>query len=112
MPETGRSDTLFDLGSTRYPAGSTEDRIRKALDSLNAERTFTDGEAALAEVARALAENIDAGNRKGRAIANEAMQLVAIMQLIRPADVATVDPTGIPAETQSFMDALNAPPAA
>lgn len=89
-----------------------ETETREQLTAMHEEHPFTASQRVIAKVAIALAQNIDRGNFKGRAIGNEATQLVASMQLLAGDEV---DPTaegalGAPAVVLEFMHALAQPP--
>ena len=58
-----------------------------------------------------LARNIERGNMKGRAIANEAQQLASVMETIRGEKPAADDGAQLPEGVRKFVDALSQPPA-
>lgn len=93
------------------PIGRAEARAIATLEELHAARPLTAAQQLLAETARSLAQNMDAGNRKGRAIGNEAMQLAAVLTQLTGDDL---EQTGgeLPAELQTIVDAMATPPRA
>lgn len=102
---------LFPPEPGRYaPIGRAEARAVATLEALHRERPLTPAQQLLAETARSLAQNMDAGNRKGRAIGNEAMQLAAVLAQLTGDDVADAAGGELPAELQVIVDALAAPP--
>ncbi len=113
MTESGTNPGLFDLPGTEAGAiGEMEREAREQLNAMHDSRAFTAHQQVIAKVAISLARNIDRGNLKGRAIGNEATQLVASMQLLAGEEI---DPNaegtlGIPAETERFLHALTQPP--
>lgn len=92
------------------PIGQTERKVEEQLDLVRAEKEFTPSDEMLAEVARALAQNIDRGNLKGRSIGNEAAQMLACLEQLRGETVEAVEASDIPAETKEFMDGLGTVP--
>lgn len=108
-PQNRPSDALFDIESAQIGVGSTQKRTIEALKTMNEERPFTAAEKLLAEVARALAENIDRGNIKGRSIGNEAMQLQSVISTLVGEQGEHEDPLDLPAETLELMRALANP---
>lgn len=64
---------------------------------------------ALGELAMDLARNITLGNRKGRAVANEAQQLAAVLEQIQGED-AEENAQSLPAAVIEFMDVMKQPP--
>jgi hypothetical protein len=64
----------------------------------------------LAQLCRSLAHSIDAGNRKGRAIANESAQLQATLRVVQGLDVDEL-PTGqLPPELAELLAAFSTRP--
>jgi hypothetical protein len=105
-PQNRASDALFELESEQIGIGSTQRRTIAALQAMNDDRPFTASQQLLAEVARALAENIDRGNMKGRSIGNEAMQLQSVIATLVGETNEHEDPLDLPAETLELMRAL------
>ncbi|ALQ31818.1 hypothetical protein AA310_01755 [Arthrobacter sp. YC-RL1] len=65
---------------------------------------------ALGELAMDLARNITLGNRKGRAVANEAAQLASTLDQIK-GDTSADDASKLPADVLEFAKALQSRPA-
>lgn len=105
-PQNDLSPALFEVESGQFGLGSTQKRTIEALQAMNDERPFTSSEKLLAEVARALAENIDRGNTKGRSIGNEAMQLQSVIATLVGETNEHEDPLDLPVETLELMRAL------
>lgn len=98
---------LFDPEPGRLaPLGRAEARAVAVLEQLHREHPLTPTQQLLAETARSLAQNIDAGNRKGRAIGNEAMQLAAVMAQLTGDDLDVPGDGELPTELQVLVDAL------
>ena len=68
------------------PFNPMESQTKKTLEELNALAPFSAANRMISQICVSLACNIDAGNRKGRAIANEAAQLVAMLQTVQGLD--------------------------
>ncbi|MEX0158213.1 MULTISPECIES: hypothetical protein [unclassified Microbacterium] len=94
-----------------YGQGATESEIRQAIGEIEADIPMTGIRRILKASAIALAISIDAGNRKGRAVANENRELVAVMQQLSPAtdDAGPTDDSHLTPETRRLLDALAAP---
>jgi len=108
-PQNGGAPALFGDESVRVGVGATESRTITALEAMNVDGTFTPAQELLAEVARALAQNIDGGNRKGRSIGNEAMQLQSVIATLVGDDPTDDDVLDLPEETRELMSALANP---
>ncbi|WP_104136588.1 hypothetical protein [Cryobacterium sp. Y62] len=91
MTETG---TLFDLQITadsqgltgNYGQGPTELETRAAIAEIEVAAQLTGARRTIKQLCIALAVSIDKGNTKGRAIANEAGQLFAMMNQLDPSE--------------------------
>lgn len=93
-----------------YGQGPTESETRQAIAEIEAEIPTTGVRRTLKQLAISLAISIDKGNNKGRAVANEAAQLFAMMQQLAPAvDPDETDPDDLSPETRRLLDALSAP---
>lgn len=101
---------LFEENLVGYPPGPTETRTIRQLEAMNEEKPFDPPQLLLAEAARALGQNIDAGNRKGRAIGNEVAQLLAVIQTLTATEADAPAASDIPSETREFMNGLAAVP--
>lgn len=96
----------------RYGAGPTEQETLAAIAEIEAEGTpLTGAKRTIKRLCISLAESIDAGNRKGRAIANEAAQLLAMMQQLDPLEAdADVTTDNFPPELKALIDAFQSAP--
>jgi hypothetical protein len=92
------------------PIGRAEARAIATLEELHGRAAFTPAQQLLAETARSLAQNIDAGNRKGRAIGNEAMQLAAIVEQLMGDGVDVEGEGELPDELAAIVAAMATPP--
>jgi hypothetical protein len=104
-PETTQS-------AGRYGEGETERETRAALREIEEDTPLTGLRRTVKQLALSLARSIDAGNAKGRAVANEAAQLFAMMQQLAPAEDpgAAGDETQFTPETRRLLDALSSAP--
>lgn len=116
MHENRDAGTLFEgvpewrkeTNGAGYQLGPMEKAVQMAIEELNARKPLDGIQQALAQVAMELARNIGWGNRKGRAIANEAMQLNATLELLKGEDdETTVDQ--LPEAVRLLAEALSAP---
>lgn len=113
MNETpGQVPLWGDDDPMRFAANPTEQAVIAAINELAAASELTKVQQALATVCRSLGRNIDAGNIKGRAIANEATQLAALLSKLAGIDEAdpTAGPITVPQQTKELIDALATPP--
>ena len=101
----------FEPTTARYDADETEKAVVEAINAIEAERPITRSQIALKSLCIALARNIDRGNAKGRAIANEASTLSATLQLLEGEDLA-LDTDNLPPDAKALLDALGTRPAA
>ena len=93
------------------PIGATELKIMEQIAALRADRgEFGPVDEMRAETARALAQNIDRGNLKGRAIGNEAAQMLACIEQLQGDTDAAVDVNALPEETRQFLEGLGSVP--
>lgn len=99
----------YDPTKRNYGESGIEFRVRRAIEQQNETDPLTPSQWALAETCLALAENIAAGNKKGRAIANEASQLDALMSKLA-GEEDTADEDALPPETRQLLEALSTPP--
>lgn len=86
-----------------------EKQTLQTLMELNALNPFDPGQRMISQVCLSLARNIDAGNTKGRAIANEAAQLLASLQTLQGDDLAPTDQ--LPPEIRTLLAAFASTPA-
>lgn len=95
-----------------FGEGPTEKETRLAISEIDNENPIKGSRRTVKQLCLSLAKSIDAGNAKGRAIANEAAQLFAMMQqLDPPAAAGTVpDPAALSPDLQRLFDALSAAP--
>ncbi|MDJ1115337.1 hypothetical protein [Microbacterium dauci] len=93
-----------------YGQGATESETRMALRELEETRPLVGTLRTLKQAAIQLAISIDRGNTKGRSVANDVAQLIAIMQQLEPAtDDETPDDSHLTPEMRRLLDALAAP---
>ena len=94
-----------------FGQGATESETRAAIREISVENPLSGIRRTLAQSAIALAISIDRGNNKGRSVANDVQQLVAIMMQLAPAetDDGPVDDSHLTPETRRLLDALAAP---
>lgn len=106
-------DTLFALkngvNSGGYPLSPLEKRVSEAVQQIINKNPGDFMAPALGELAMDLARNITLGNRKGRAVANEAQQLAAVLDQLQGED-AEENAQSLPAAVIEFMDAMKQPP--
>lgn len=94
----------------RFGEGPTETETRLAIEEIEEENPARGARRTVKQLCLSLAKSIDRGNAKGRAIANEAAQLFAMMQQLSPPEAAgTVDASALSPELQRLFDALAAP---
>ncbi|PPF21024.1 hypothetical protein [Rathayibacter sp. AY1A7] len=98
-------EPLFGAETHAFGAGQTENATVSAIKEMHEARPFDFRQKALAELARALAQNIDRGNAKGRSVGNEAAQLVVVLDKLAGVEEG-VDESQIPKEVQEFSYAL------
>lgn len=92
-----------------FGQGSQERAIRAAIAEIDEEFPLTGLRRARAESAISIAINIDKGNAKGRAIANEIAALDSIMEKLYPvAEDGPADDSHLTPETRRLLDALAA----
>ena len=94
-----------------FGQGATEVATRAGIAEIEAEIPTVGIRRTLTQAAISLAISIDRGNNKGRSVANDVQQLVAIMQQLAPAEVAAGpgDDSHLTPETRRLLDALGAP---
>lgn len=94
-----------------FGQGSTETETRRAIEEIEEEVETVGIRRILKASAIALAISIDRGNSKGRAVANENRELVAVMQQLAPAadTDGPADDSHLTPETRRLLDALAAP---
>ena len=93
-----------DAEKRHYGEGATETAVRLAIESIHAITPLDLAQQARAQICLSLAKNIDAGNVKGRAVANEAQQLDAMLESLRgTADHDDVE-GGIPEDVRQLFE--------
>ena len=94
-----------------FGQGATESETRAAIREISAESPLSGIRRTLAQSAIALAISIDRGNNKGRSVANDVQQLVAIMMQLAPPtlEAGPADDSHLTPETRRLIDALAAP---
>lgn len=109
-------DALFTLGSGTNSGGyflsPLEQSVKEAAEALVRARPDYLMGPALAQLALDLARNIERGNMKGRAIANEAAQLSAVLDQLKGDGPDESEGLNLPKEVNEFVTALRQPPAA
>jgi hypothetical protein len=107
MENAGQNGPIY--GS--FGQGPTESETRQAIAEIEADIPLTGVRRTIKQLAISLAISIDRGNTKGRAVANEAAQLFAMMQQLDPAADADAAPddSHLTPETRRLIDAFNAP---
>lgn len=83
-------DPLFTLDSETLQ-GIAERETRLAIAEIESAEPFTGARRAIKQVAISLAASIDKGNAKGRAIANEAAQLLEMMRQLTAVEESILD---------------------
>jgi hypothetical protein len=106
--------TLFNFGkglnSGGYPLSPLEQSVATAVEKLLAEKPDDILAPALGQLAMDLARNVQLGNIKGRAVANEAQQLASVLETIRGEKPAADDGAQLPEGVKEFVAALSQPP--
>jgi hypothetical protein len=102
-PQSGGNHPLFG-------EGATEMETRLAIAEIEASKPITGSRRTVKQLCLSLAKSIDRGNTKGRAIANEAAQLFAMMQVLEPAEEAAGDVSDLSPETQALFDLFSTRP--
>ena len=103
LENTPENGSLF----TGYGTGPTEKETRRAIKEIEERKELTGSTRTIAQIAIALATSIDRGTAKGRAIANEAAQLLEMMTRLDPPtpdDLATEEST-LTTETKNLIAA-------
>jgi hypothetical protein len=93
-----------------FGAGPTESETRAAIAEIEDEfGPITGAKRTVKQIAVSLAQSIDKGNNKGRAIANEASQLFLMMQQLAPPEVDAPDDSALSPELKRLLDVFAAP---
>jgi len=95
--------------NARFGAGALEAMTQVELEALDAADPFDGPRRITSQICLALAQNIDAGNRKGRAIANEANQLALLLEQLRGDTTDTDLNESIPADVRALFDLGSVP---
>lgn len=90
--------------------GEQEETIREFVAALRQKAPLTSRQNALAATCLSLARNIDSGNTKGRAIANETAQLIATLDLLDPPSLADSDTKDYPDDVRLLLEAFGGLP--
>lgn len=98
------------VNSGGFPLSPLERSVLAAVDQIIKQRPDDMMAHALGELAMDLARNITLGNRKGRAVANEAAQLASTLDQIK-GDTTSDDAAQLPASVLSLVQALQSRPA-
>lgn len=104
--------SLFDDVSrarASYGAGPLEAMTTSEIEAMNAVDPFDSARRMTAQICLSLAQNIDAGNRKGRAIANEANQLALLLDQLRGDTTDTDLDESIPSDVRELFDLGSVP---
>lgn len=104
---TEHTSLVFDLfeqaKQEKYGDSLQTIAVRELIADLDTNGEMTPAKRVLAATALSLAENIERGNSKGRAIANEAAQLAALVEQLTAERGTTDDMTP---ETKALINAL------
>lgn len=106
----GQTTLWDDPEGMKFGSNPTEKAVMTALEELHTKDSFTGAQKALAQICVSLARSIDLGNNKGRAVANEATQLAALIDRLAGVETEEIDDSNIPEATRRLMDALESPP--
>jgi len=99
----------LDLPPATYGESPEETAVRSALEEIAAKNPLAGSRIALARMCISLAQNIAAGNRKGRAVANEVATLASLMDQLDPT-VMDAEESDLPPELRRIADALATAP--
>lgn len=91
-----------------HPKSAILDTIHAVRDELAQDRELTPAEALKIAAAEALAASIDAGNMKGRSVANDVERLLAILDSLHPETETATDE--LTPEQRRIIDTLASPP--
>jgi hypothetical protein len=92
-----------------YGQGPLERSVTASIDAIRASIGIKPAKEFLAQTAIELARNIDKGNIKGRAVANESATLLQTMEILDPPTDAA-DPDALPEDLKEFLNAFSAKP--
>lgn len=104
--------SLFDdvsRGRASYGAGPLEARTTSEIEAMNAVDPFDSARRMKAQICLSLAQNIDAGNRKGRAIAAESERLVLLLDQLSGNTTDTDLDESIPSDVRELFDLGSVP---
>jgi len=87
-----------------YGQGATETETRAAITEIESTGVLTGARRTIKQLCIALAVSIDKGNVKGRAIANEAGQLFAMMSQLDPTEAAATGSSSLTPETERLFN--------
>lgn len=90
--------------------GEQEETIREFVAALRQKAPLTSRQNALAATCLSLARNIDSGNGKGRAIANETAQLIATLDLLDPPALSDPETKDYPEDVRLLLEAFGGLP--
>lgn len=97
------------VNSGGFPLSPLELAVSKTVQAILREKPADILAPALGELAMDLARNVTLGNRKGRAVANEAQQLASTLETMR-GEVAESNTSGLPQGVIDFVEALSKRP--
>jgi hypothetical protein len=92
-----------------FGQGPTEVATREAIAEIEEEVELTGAKRAIKQLCFSLAASVDKGNLKGRAVANEAAQLFAMMQQLSPPDADTATDLNMTPDLKRLFDVFAAP---
>lgn len=110
MPDqNGFLPSLFDLESSQYGESVEEKAVKESIRAINEKKPIDASQTAIVQTCLSLAKSMSLGNAKGRAIANEATQLVTMLRLLAGEEETTAQ-SDLPHELQEIVRALATPP--
>lgn len=101
---TPELDIFAQQTGASYGVSLEELAVRELIDEIREKGEMTRAKQVLCVTALALAQNIARGNTKGRAVANEAAQLAAIVEQLT--EEATADEGDLPPELRELLEAF------
>lgn len=109
--QTDAPDLLAGLDEIKLDYGESHEEaaVRVALIEIAEKNPLVGSRIALARMCLSLAQNVAAGNRKGRAVANEVATLASLMEQLDPT-VEDHDDLNLSPELRRIIDALATPP--
>lgn len=92
-----------------FGQGPTEAATRQAIQEIEEEIELTGAKRAIKQLCFSLAASVDKGNLKGRAVANEAAQLFAMMQQLAPPEADSATDLNMTTDLKRLFDVFAAP---